>query len=133
MAKKVLNRHRPHLRLHDSFLLAGGRIDLFHTNLQILKFRKVVGHGRGDIQFALLDQRHGTNTDDRLGHRGDSEDRICGHGGLLFAVPEPEGSEVGDLVLAGDQYNCSGKLAAINIALEGPRHPLQAIGVKSKL
>jgi choline dehydrogenase len=35
--------------LHDSFLLAGGRIDLFDTNLEILKFRKVVGHGRADI------------------------------------------------------------------------------------
>jgi hypothetical protein len=50
----------------------------------------------------------------------------------LLAVPEPEGSEVSDLVLAGDQHNCSGKLAAINIALECLRHPLQAISIKSK-
>jgi len=76
MAQQVLDDHRPLLRLANEFGLAGRGVLGLDADHHVPEFGKILVDRGGEIELAVLDQHHGGDAGDRLGHRGDPEDRI---------------------------------------------------------
>ena len=76
MAQQILDRHRALLRLKRETGLAGHRVFGVDADHHVLEFGQILVDRRCEIELALLDQHHGGDAGDRLGHRGNPEDRI---------------------------------------------------------
>src|SRR5439155_4468078 len=69
---------------------------------------------------------HGGHRHDRLGHRGDAEDRIGGHRHLGLAVAKAEGIEHHDLAVTRNQHHRTRQLAPLHTFVDAIAEPLQA-------
>ena len=76
MTQQIFNRHWLLLWLICDVGLAGRRVPGLDSNCRSLELWKIVGDRGCEIELALLDQHHGGDAGNRLGHRGDPEDRI---------------------------------------------------------
>ena len=94
---------------------AGGTRD---TDLLALERRKEFRHRIGELDLAVLDQHHGGDRDERLGHRIDAKDGIQGHRLAFILVLEARGVGIDELALARDQHDRAGEFAIGNAFLE---------------
>ena len=85
----------------------------------VLQLGQVLFHRVVQAELALLDEHHHRDTGDRLGHRGDGEDRILGHGRLAGHVAVAERGLVGYLAMPRNHDNPAGDLPLIDKLLQG--------------
>jgi hypothetical protein len=89
-------------------------------------------HGIGEVEVALLVQRHERHGGDRLRHRVDAPDGVLAHRRLALGVREAERAEVGDVPVAGDERLAAGDLARLDVpARQVRRDALEARLVES--
>ena len=126
MAQQVLDGHRALLRLERELGLSGRRIGGLDTDHHVLELGKILVDRGREIELALLDQHHGGDAGDRLGHRGDPEDRIGLQRDGFGTVAKADGSQIGDLAVARDRRNRAREGAGVDLRLlpgSDPRQP----------
>jgi hypothetical protein len=89
-----------------------------------LERRKEFRHRIGELDLAVLDQHHGGDRDERLGHRIDAEDGIERHRLALFLVLVAGGVGIDELALAGDEHDRARELA---VACRLGQHRVDAV------
>jgi hypothetical protein len=125
MAQQILDDHRTLLRLVCDVGLAGRRVPGLDSNCRSLELWKILGDRGCEIELALLNQHHGGHTGDRLGHRGDPEDRIALKRDRLCAVAKANGLQISDLAVPRDGRDRAREGAGINLRLLPGRDPRQ--------
>lgn len=75
---------------------------------------------------AFFDEGQRGSGDDRLGHRGDADDRIAPDRCLRLLVAPAERADVGFLAVAMDERDQTGDLAAIDLTLQDRAQAFQA-------
>src|SRR5262249_55135935 len=98
----------------------------------ILEFRKVRRQRIVDLNLAFLGQHHERHGCDRLGHGSDAEDRIALHRNALLAILETERLEIGDLAVAGDQYDSPWNRTLVDIRLKCAAEPFESCRRKAE-
>jgi hypothetical protein len=81
----------------------------------------------GQLQLAVLDQHHGGDRDQRLGHRIDAEHRIEPHLLAFGLVLEADRVGIDELALAGDHHHGARQHALVDLGLQRLAHALEAL------
>ena len=102
----------------------------FFQHLQIGELWSPFGDRVVELEFAFLHQHQDGHGGDRLGHRGDAEHGVAGHGLAGDDVAVAERIELDDLALAPDQGDEAGKVACFDHALEGTRDAIEGRLIK---
>src|SRR5262249_37336294 len=79
----------------------------------------------------LLDERQGTDRDERLGHGGDAEDRIHLDGHARLRILHPDRVGMDGLAVACDEHHHPRNLSFLHIASRQRRELLEACGGNS--
>ena len=117
----------PQQILHDDFAIGRNRrvgharefaVGTRDADLLALERRKEFRHRIGEFDLAVLDQHHGGDRDQRLGHRIDAKDGIQRHRLAFILVLEARGVGIDELALARDQHDRAGEFAIGNAFLE---------------
>src|SRR5450759_2342134 len=78
------------------------------------KSHSSAGSGASESQLAGFDQHQRADAGDRLGHRGDAEDRVRLHRQAGFDVAMADAGELGYLVMSRDEHHGPGDLASLD-------------------
>ena len=126
MTQQILDDHRALLRFKRQPGLPACRIRRLGADHDVLELGKILRDRGGEIELAPIDQHHGGHAGDRLGHRGDPEDRIALQRDGLCAVAKADGLQIGDLAVPRDGRDCARESAGIDLRLfprADPRQP----------
>jgi len=115
VAQQILHRHHP-LGRHA-----------LGADRPICEFREVLGDRGGNLQFALLRQDHRGDRGQRLGHRGDPEDRVELHRRLGLAIAPAESLGIADMAAAGDQHDRPRDHVALHVLPECRREACETL------
>ena len=130
MAQQVQHPHRLGCRLRDERHAAPAAA----IDASILELGQDVVDRRVDRDLALLDQHHEGDRGDRLGHRGDTEDRAFVDRFVGSLARGALAAEMDDLVVAADEDLGVRQLACVEVArLDEAIEPLEAGGVEAML
>jgi hypothetical protein len=91
------------------------------------KFREIFGERLVDQHLATLIKHQRADSRHRLGHRGDVEDGVGGHGNAGGLVAPAIGIEHDQSAVAGDRDHCARNPACFNVGFQrfaDPRQPL---------
>ncbi|MBV6434577.1 MAG: hypothetical protein IANPNBLG_04836 [Bryobacteraceae bacterium] len=94
---------------------SGAAILILQGNRRLLESRDKISGGLLDADLAFLDQRHHRRAGDRLGLRGDPEQRVHGHLAARFLVAPPESLLVGGLAVSKNQRHGAGHAILIDV------------------
>jgi len=83
-------------------------------------------------QFALLDQHHGRDPGEVLGHRHDLKEGVFAHRLVVFDIGETDGVVDGNLAMAGDQVDGAGDDLLVDQFLQAGLYQLQLLGVHAR-
>jgi len=97
------------------------------TDRAIGEFRQILGDWGGDLQLALFRQDHRGDRGQRLGHRGDPEDRVELHRHRGLAVAPAERLGMGHMAAAGDQHDRPGDHVALDVLPECRREARETL------
>jgi hypothetical protein len=125
VAEQVLNDHRTLLRLKRESGFSARRIARFNTDHHVLKLGKILVDRGGEIELSILDQYHGGHAGDRLGHRGNPEDRIRLQRGGLCMVAKADRPQIRDFAVPRDRSHRARESARIDLSLLPGSDPLQ--------
>jgi hypothetical protein len=113
------NRGRPGCRAQP--IGAARRIERFE-NLQVCKLRQVLFDRIVQTEAALLDELHGSRGCDRLGHRGDAEQRVGRERAPGRDVCHAEGALIEHAPAIGNQRDHARHVLALNRATQRRVH-----------
>ena len=106
----------------------GGRLQHLHAR----EFRRPLGDRVVQLQPALLHQHEGQDRGQGLGHGGDAEHRVPGHGLVGGDVALAQGVELDDLALAPDQGDEARQVAGLHHTLQGAGDPVDEVHVHGR-
>ena len=101
---------------------------LAHEHLRAGKLGEELGDGVVEQDEAVLEELQHGDGGDGLGHGVDAEDRVGAHGRPGSDILEAHCVAVGELTLAGDEGDRTGKLAALDRGLQDRGDSLQPNG-----
>ena len=117
IAQKVADSHRALRRFKlAEDRISGGGIGL--DDRHILEFRQILRHGGVEVELAFIDQHHGGDAGDLLGHRSDPKDRIRPHRKFPVVVRKAGGLQISELAAPGDRHDKTGGIALVGLRLE---------------
>ncbi len=124
IAQKVADSHRALRRFKlAEDRISGGGIGL--DDRHILEFRQILRHGGVEVELAFIDQHHGGDAGDLLGHRSDTKNRIRPHRIFLVGVLKAGRLQIGELSVSGDRHDKTGGIALLAQRLKPGGHALQ--------
>jgi hypothetical protein len=98
-------------------IVAGRRVEGF-DDLQSPELRQIFFRGIIDADPALLDELHQGHRRDRLGHRGDAEQRVRGEGAPGRHVSNAERATIKHVLAIGDQHHDPWHILALDRAAQ---------------
>ena len=123
MAHQVLHRDRPVGRPD----VVGRLAIVIYRDVHAGEFWKILAEGIVDQELALLIQHQRADRRHRLGHRGDVEDGVGGHGDIGRLVAAAIGVEHHELAAPGHRDDRAGNPAGLDVGFQrclDPRQPL---------
>src|SRR5262249_35420635 len=116
------------LRRHELERCLARCVWLLDAHLHALEFRQVPRDRIRELNPTLLEERQGTDRDERLGHGGDAEDRIHLHGRAGLGILHPDRVGMDDLAVAGDEHYYPRNLSFLHVDSRQRRELLEAGG-----
>ena len=89
------------------------------AELQVREGGQVGGDGIAEEDLAFFEELHDSDRSHRLGHGGDREDRVGGHGGAGGGIARAEGLEIRQMAAPGDGDDGAGKAGGGDFSLHG--------------
>ena len=113
--------------------LAGRGVRLRDAHLHLREGRQVLRDGIAEDDATFLDEHHGGDRHERLGHRVDAEDRVLPERRAASRIARADRVEIGDFSLAGDQRHRAGQLLLLDLAAQRLLDAGQAQGGEADL
>ncbi len=98
----------------------------------IFPFRTKIGDRIVEFKLAFFPERHGGDSDHRLGHGVDPKECVAGHRFIRFDIAMTKGFKVADFAVAPDQADNASHMFVIDLFLHGHIHGVERINIQSR-